>query len=633
MKNAHAKEYLKYYLSLENPQFAVLIDGKWGCGKTWFVKDILPKEQADGSGEEKGALYVSLYGLESTKDIEDEFYRQLHPVLSSKPVNLGVKILKGALKATIKLDIDGDGRSETTINTVLPDLNHKDIDDFIESANNRIVVFDDLERCPMDINVTLGYINTLVEHLKYNVVIISNEEQLVGTEDNDKYKYIREKLVGKTLTIEPDVDSAIDVFISEVKSDKCREYQEKNKNLIKSIFYISDTNNLRQLRKAIIEYSWLYDSLPSSAFSKEDMLDHVISLYLALSFEYATSEHVDSEFLRDMAEGGPFSFSLVARSDDEGGDESAFRKIKAKYTGVDFDYSPINYYLWMEIFLKGLPDKESISLSVESSNYYPEEMNAWRKLWHRYGIDDTEFEMCLSSVREDLEKRRITDPAEFFHIAGLLIVFSDEGLISDSQEDVKKKNEEYISWLISNDYITHKIRPSRRGHLDRTSSFNLGYSGIKTKQFSELWDYHDKELQKGYEEQLRKIAAELLEELKGDDLDSFAKKTVLANSSDNLYYDIPVLSEMPAEEVGDQIIIYLETGFEKARTVIYVFENRWKNFQHELFPEKTFLSNLKEYLLDKSIEDGRTLSRVKIQDFIKYYVDPAIDSLEKTVNN
>ena len=33
-------------------------------------------------------LFVSLYGLKTTEQIDDEFWRQLHPVLSSKPMKL-----------------------------------------------------------------------------------------------------------------------------------------------------------------------------------------------------------------------------------------------------------------------------------------------------------------------------------------------------------------------------------------------------------------------------------------------------------------------------------------------------------------------------------------------------------------
>ena len=41
-----------------------------------------------------------------------------------------------------------------------------------------ILVFDDLERCNMDINRVLGYINRFVEHDGAKVIIIADQEKI-----------------------------------------------------------------------------------------------------------------------------------------------------------------------------------------------------------------------------------------------------------------------------------------------------------------------------------------------------------------------------------------------------------------------------------------------------------------------
>ena len=50
---SHLQDYLEYYCSLEVPQYAVLVTGDWGTGKTYQVRKILPKDKA---------YYVSLFG-------------------------------------------------------------------------------------------------------------------------------------------------------------------------------------------------------------------------------------------------------------------------------------------------------------------------------------------------------------------------------------------------------------------------------------------------------------------------------------------------------------------------------------------------------------------------------------------
>ena len=64
-KNSHVTEYLEYYLSLPSPNFAVLINGDWGVGKTYLVKTFLKTWKSD-----RDYLYVSLYGVKTLEDID-----------------------------------------------------------------------------------------------------------------------------------------------------------------------------------------------------------------------------------------------------------------------------------------------------------------------------------------------------------------------------------------------------------------------------------------------------------------------------------------------------------------------------------------------------------------------------------
>ncbi len=60
------------YLSQSDTEYAIMIDGDWGTGKTHLYKNqILP---IIGEGE---AIYLSLYGLSSIADIENEIYKSL----------------------------------------------------------------------------------------------------------------------------------------------------------------------------------------------------------------------------------------------------------------------------------------------------------------------------------------------------------------------------------------------------------------------------------------------------------------------------------------------------------------------------------------------------------------------------
>ena len=58
------RDFLRLWVNTKNsPHFAVLIEGEWGCGKTFFIKNLIKEKNFT----KRNCLYLSLFGL---KDIE-----------------------------------------------------------------------------------------------------------------------------------------------------------------------------------------------------------------------------------------------------------------------------------------------------------------------------------------------------------------------------------------------------------------------------------------------------------------------------------------------------------------------------------------------------------------------------------
>ena len=64
------------YLGDNNYRYAILIEGEWGCGKTYFVLNSL-QTVIDGYEEthsKRKVRYISLYGCKSVEEIEENLY-------------------------------------------------------------------------------------------------------------------------------------------------------------------------------------------------------------------------------------------------------------------------------------------------------------------------------------------------------------------------------------------------------------------------------------------------------------------------------------------------------------------------------------------------------------------------------
>ncbi len=87
----------------------------------------------------------------------------------------------------MKIDWDGDEKDDGNASIKFLDFKPEDL----LNTKDYILIFDDLERCSINIINLLGYINFFVEHQSYKVILIANEEELEKTE---KYRSNKRKI-------------------------------------------------------------------------------------------------------------------------------------------------------------------------------------------------------------------------------------------------------------------------------------------------------------------------------------------------------------------------------------------------------------------------------------------------------
>jgi hypothetical protein len=209
-------------------------------------------------------LYISLYGLSSGSDIDDQIFQQLHPILASKGVAVAGKIAKGLINLGLKINLDSDGALQATADSKIPEVPLKP---FISDFKKRVLIFDDLERCNMPIELVLGYINSFVEHQGSKVIIVANDDEIeAGLIDNEqkedsKYHRIKEKVIGKSFVVESDSVLVMQSLIEEC-TEQAKKFMQELKNLCLEVFYIVEKSTGKRNYRAFghvlrdLEYLW-----------------------------------------------------------------------------------------------------------------------------------------------------------------------------------------------------------------------------------------------------------------------------------------------------------------------------------------------------------------------------------------
>ena len=82
-----------------------------------------------------------------------------------------------------------------------------------------ILVFDNLERCCMDLKTLLETINDYSENQKFHIIIIADRNKLLerSDEQSDAFSYMEEKVIRRTVRYAPSIDSMICMIAEEIR--------------------------------------------------------------------------------------------------------------------------------------------------------------------------------------------------------------------------------------------------------------------------------------------------------------------------------------------------------------------------------------------------------------------------------
>jgi len=480
--NKHITEYLKYFVNLDNPKYAVMLIGRWGCGKTYYIKNLIEKWKDETIEEENNVtlkpIYISLNGISDTKTITDKIKSEISPFLY-KGGKIAKKVINGLLKTAIKIDLNLDNDTETNENiTFSPDLMSifplKDEN----IKGNKILIFDDIERCKIDIEELFGYINNFVEHLECKIILLSAEDKI----NEDKYKEIKEKLIGQTFEVESDIESAVGFFIEDSKEINITLDLNIYKDLIIELFNASQTNNIRVLRQALLDFSRLI-TLIDDKFIKHsrfnEFLENFLAYFLIVYLEYKVGNEKVNEFQNVIS-------SFLSNNKEETENDRLGRKYNPTLNKMQILNSmyvfPISDFL--HYIQKGFINNPLLNCQLEQSTFFlSDKSQDWEKLRRWRMLNDNEFKGLRDKVWKQFIDGNITQPFVVIHVAGTMLSLIDEGLLKNNKRFVVTKSKSILKKIFEKDkyVVEHNVS----GLLSNAREYNVD----SPPELKEITDY------------------------------------------------------------------------------------------------------------------------------------------------
>lgn len=405
--NKHIEKYLDLYLERENVEYATLLTGKWGCGKTYFIKNYIEKKSEE---KKYKFIYISLFGLKDIQSVNDAIFEELHPVLSHKGVKFLGGVLKSAIKLGFKFDLAGDKNEETSVNIDFTKLNPFDKTEY----KNLIFIFDDLERTLISTTEILGFINSICENENVKTIIIANEDEI--NDNNETYKRFKEKVIGKSFTIHNDNKSYWQSFEKKYSS-QLKKY-EIIISIIQLIFERFGNKNYRNLIQTTDDYIDFTKKIKSDYLDNDEFIERLSEQFYTLSLEYKKTHDIDSvlESLKQYNSGFYYSFIF---------DTDIWKMI---ITSCYNSYDELN---------------ELISLLPIFNR---KEDESWQKLWHYREMNRDEFYTNLEDVKNKFISIEYQNIGILMHAVSMLIFFAKKDLCKDiSIDEIESTLSQYLN--------------------------------------------------------------------------------------------------------------------------------------------------------------------------------------------
>ncbi|ENB5921444.1 hypothetical protein ABH557_000615 [Salmonella enterica subsp. enterica] len=434
--NNHIIDNLNYYLNTSTPEYAFMITGGWGAGKTHFIESFIKEYNKNAIDNQSGnkIIKISLFGFKTTSSIDEMIFQSLHPLLGHRYTKLAGNILKGALKLGCKIDINGDSRPDVDINASLDKIKFSEIFSTNTDTGEIIIALDDLERTDIPLKEILGYVNYLVEISKVKVILIANEKILhekdKSSEDKTKdvYSKFKEKVIGKTFQIKHNIDNVLDSFLDKSECEPLKRHRD----VIKNIYIRSDDTNLRKIKQSILDFGYIANYIDEEQLKNDEYSSLLIRVFFALSLEIKSGELSENELRKNE----PFK-NEKTNSD---GSNNVFYK---------YDISYRNLYvgdLWADILFKG--DASNLKSATDELVYFKQQKNnehpLWFKLWNFSTLNEEQFISLTNQLLLEFDSLQEEEHQVYLHKLALIIYFSKNALISKEIDEINNTVYEYI---------------------------------------------------------------------------------------------------------------------------------------------------------------------------------------------
>lgn len=406
-------------------EYALLINGPWGIGKTYYCRTVLAPLVESIKG--KKPSFVSLFGVSSIKDFDRRLIEGIAPLLATSAGKVTSAAISGAAKKFVGIEFDPTA--------------------LMDALKGEVVFIDDLERCHLEIREVFGYVDNLISRYNIHAIVVGFEDEFAKNQPS--YGAWKEKLIGFTYEYRPNfLGVAQSVITSNMRGDGAEWKAKILREEYKSAFLDrqEESPNFRTLRVATDAWSVVAEHLAEPTTTNRDAYKWLLWTILAIVTETRRNEalwpRLQSAFAPDF-DFGNFHLEIGFRNAQK---QNLPPDLLEGFIDQWFTGAPSAIFKLEEVaslLRTGKFDATNFAAQfdafIQASTNRPPAEPVERLFGHLWQLSDDERHSTTEDALKEIDEGRITDVYQLVRLADVLHFLADARLIKYSTKEVLER--------------------------------------------------------------------------------------------------------------------------------------------------------------------------------------------------
>lgn len=406
-------EAISRYLDTPAPGYALLLSGPWGVGKSFGWSRYCESPHAAN----RDLLKISAAGLEKFDELQSAVFQASVKSIGPQALRSATTVVSRALLRTINVDPD-------------------DIVLRADFASERTVVcVDDVERFAGDFAVLLGFVAGVIDGAVHCVLIAEESE---AQRRFPTYGAVKERIVGKTIVVEPDVPAFVDQVVRGHRDQRVRQQLESVAPFILEIIKKAGVSNLRTVKYFLVELGSVLEGCIEEIGEGSDLkpLVSAIGFWCFAERKSHETRTLIAKIFRSSSFGIELSMSRIAAQKGDAKDPDPIHEMIFDLGFGDHSYTWPKSDAMVDLILRGKTNPHDLAVDFKIAPPPITEPPLSARLTGHAILSDVQIQELVAEALKALRLGSFTSAQETYDVFRSLYWMSEKLLTESSPNEL-----------------------------------------------------------------------------------------------------------------------------------------------------------------------------------------------------